>query len=571
MATQVKKRSAKAPIAAAVALLFALLGGVLSLGANAVADEINIPDAKVVSNDYFFQTDLKLDTTVPTDGFTVTVLDKDGNALDTSQYEAGYLTPCADEKELTEKYPSIDTSKKWYYGTGLDENYQNPYTTFWRDSQLFTLRYSRFVDENAFAIKFSSDEAATNAKLVVDYPIIGTYKDRPIGMTVTISNIQPHLSIMAESYGTAEKVPLYQIGARPTTGVHQFNIHAADYKLDIYYIDVDGKPIIEGDDIYVTNSSLSTWNFQGHPISERVKPLSSLTNVYVYENTNIDLKPAYGMQLNPENRSQMLEEEDFGYFYGKTGEDQKGNPYNDTIGHEFFPRNAACFKYANSEQIAYRTSTTSDSMWFTLYPQGLTSSYPGKPEKVVDVQPVKGVYVNDEVPAATGGASVGSTIEYIVSQKVNNIGADSIVRYNNFSISDSVPSTIDIVDFFITNEEGEKLEGETYGSFNNEGQNVTYNFNSEWLLDNDNGMPMEGETYSLHIIGKVNESANVDDVIKNKAIAAINVPETGDANKFETNEVETKVVEGPATSLLLGKYSGHVYLYRKQAYPGRCR
>ena len=399
------------------------------------------------------------------------------------------------------------------------------------------------------SIVFADFASAATATIVVDYPYIGDYNGRKVGAKLTLSDIEPMLSAAGaaralynrgeRTWGDANAIvqPAIQIADIPEYGIYMENIHTLSNKLEFYYIDnaenreagLAGQNIKSEtggkvDDIFVTQSSLSMWrDNQGKPnsayggfyVSERAKPLSTITEGYVISNTNLhknfdaddtlysrhydqfhpflinddaykyseqeaqlglipegksvgdykyygpDGTPVTGLwnALNTFNygkRAMAEDQSNQGWYASYTGEngfeketgrqlENKDTDYNDKVGDQTFTMNAVAWKFADSNDIRFAPASTLNTMWYTIYPQGLTNMTPHPPTVVSNDQPLKNVYDTSEfeanIPKETG-YSPESPITYTVSQEVNHLNVNSIVRYSSFSMTDILPDEV---------------------------------------------------------------------------------------------------------------------------------
>lgn len=496
-------------------------------------------------------------------------------------------------------------------------------------------RYSRFQNKaGAQSILFPDEDSAKDAVITVDYPYIGDYLGRQVGMKMTIDNIEPSMRpINAQHLIEGDSwlyKPAIQIADIPSYGVYYENIHRMDVKLEFYYIDNDvnrqdgivGQSIKKGvnawgiptgdpaDDIYVTMSSLSMWgitdNYRSWYVSEKTKALSPISAGFIVEGSNIapsfddsdtreysrsydqryDLTPLGDKDLlrgkywrqgvTPKNQfkssNNVYTEDttDTNWYSPLTGEwaidangERKGTVnYTDTVGHSTFTKNAASMLFESSDDVRFAVSSTANTMWFTIYPQGLTNMSPGAPTVYSNDKPLKDVYKSTatDIVKKDAGYAPGSDIEYVVTQKVNNLNYDSIVRYNSFSMNDTVPDDM-IVESVKIERVGPDNQKATLGTnqgtwtYKDANGNVvpnvadaktfTYEFKNSYLQDSSsNGMPLKGEEYVMTITGKVKDNPSGTE-LRNSTTSIIN------GNEFHDEDTSTHEGMSVATTKIL--------------------
>lgn len=561
-------KTRKGYLAAVFAFALAALASMFAFVPSAHAADHAV---SVVDTMDFFQSKLQLDPKVDTSGFTVTV---DGA-------EASVV--------------AIPSSAP------IDNDSVDGFSSFWESyTNATTLRYNRFQDTSAIAVVFGGEakstigghdwdweametyasDVAKDAVVHVTWPVVGTYDGREVGMKMDISNIQYGLDYRIanrDALGTGDvkyrdnhiRTPLLQISSLPQYGLIYLNINNADYDVKLFYVD-EPDAAFNPADVYYTYSSLSTWtnhfgnhqvdgwytqeqldNGEGVFIQEMVRPISAVDRVYVIKNSNIGtaddgqyntITGKHYVYNGAEAPTLSEEGHNSGYYAAWAGEDQKGNAYDDTVGDagKLFPRNAVTMHYTDTSNVQFNMLSTSNSQWFTIYPQGLTSTVPTEPTKSVNGSGQKDVFAaGAAVKTEADKVLAGNEVVYTIAQKVNTLGSNTIVRYENFAISDTLPAGVTFKDAKLVRAEeylsgGQVLSNQAVlydsaagvddgaGAISQSGQDVSFVFNKDYL---DNRMPLDGETYYLYIKGTVADSA-AGSTLSNTASVAINQPGT---------------------------------------------
>ena len=357
-----------------------------------------------------------------------------------------------------------------------------------------TLPYSHFLNKNAskvVAITFDKT-VMDDVELDIFYSNVGYIGDKVVNMLVKITNI-----VYDSQSSNGYKFPAMQIISKPEYGISVTYWKSADYEV-LYY---DAKT---NEQINVSRSlfTFSSLNHGEGAKDEAVGLLSEAETVVFTDNTNLTLS---------KNESR---------FDNLVTIVPTSNDFIDELGSSNFEKNSTTVIF--EDEIKFRLfSKGRNTFWFTIYPLALTAQTPDEPLKTVDKTKVR---LNDE-------------IEYQISQKVNKLGVNALVRYNSFEITDELSSALEITDAYLTDENNKEIEISnnaniiTNGQLTIDKQKVSYKFSDDFLTY----MPLNGETYVLHIKAKViNEDV---DVINNIATSNINNID------LSTNSTKLKIIK----------------------------
>ena len=209
-----------------------------------------------------------------------------------------------------------------------------------------------------------------------------------------------------------------------------------------------------------------------------------------------------------------------------------GQEYTDEVGDATFTEKAVGLKYSDASDIQFRTSTTGNTMWFTLYPQALQSSVPDKPSITILQDPKKGVALLEDQETIDNNVNnslyitPGEEVEFVANQTVNRLDFNALRRYETFEMNIEIPAGYTYVPDSASVEGTLKLPaGQKYDSSNGvvadanvtedaeykvtpsvtyttaPGENgatiVTAKFDSGWVEGKT--MPLAGEDYKLTI------------------------------------------------------------------------
>ena len=222
---------------------------------------------------------------------------------------------------------------------------------------------------------------------------------------------------------------------------------------------------------------------------------------------------------------------------GDNGE--KGGDFQDSIGAYSFYWRSICFDadfggsntveakvmaiktadWSGTPGIAGDGQATNGSMWFATNFTALTNIAPPAPTKAVD---------------RTEGVRIGDAVTYSVTQRVNELGKDSMVRYSSLTMSDRLDDCLEYRSATLLGEDGAPVAGAGTASYDEATRTVSFEFSPGYLAD---GMRMAGESYTLSIEAVVaGYPADGSYTVPNRATAEIN------GTVRETNEVQTKLL-----------------------------
>lgn len=509
----------------ALTMLLTLLAALTLLAGTAIADDPVALRTTEFNDHDFFDTLLVLDPDASTDGFEVSV----SIAGITDDVKNHVKT-----KPLENTTPVVTNLKEWNW------------TRTPNGERIDSARYSRFGNQKVEYVSFETndakidDDAAKKATIKVVYPYIGTYGGKKVGMELLITNIVPANYVWNPNTLWPAR---FQIAERPNYGIIMHNVHSADYDITLKYTDED--KVVEADDLYLTWSSLSYYfekifDNKRNIFKEMVSPLAPVEYVYTVNDSNISRYPEVGMGYLSRRDgtgnfvSTPLGKTDSNRYYAPfSGENKEadGNEYKDIVGHHTFPRNAVGFHFSNSAHMKTRVLSYANSMWFTLYPLGLTATTPNDPQGILLAASKEVAKKNETGKAQNSNTAIvtpGGEFEFVVSQKVNNLNYDSLIRYFSMQMAAVLPEEVDAdtISCTLTNDQGENIaanadmapakvnlnqsgkdwallaEGDSNYDSSKEKNAVVANFKPEWL---ENGMPLKGEQYYLTVKGKVKE------------------------------------------------------------------
>ena len=530
----------------ALTMLLTLLAALTLLAGTAIADD-PLPTTEFNDHD-FFDTLLVLDPDASTADFEVSV----SIARITDDVKNHVKT-----ETLKNTTPVVTNLKEWNWTNRQDKQ------------TIDATRYSRFVNQNVKYVSFETkdakidDDAAKNATIKVVYPYIGTYGGKKVGMELLITNIVPANYVWNPNTLWPAR---FQIAERPNYGIIMHNVHSADYDITLKYTDED--KIVEADDLYLTWSSLSYYYEmifgEKNCFKEMVSPLAPVDYVYTVNDSNIRQNPEVGMGYLSRRDgtgnfvSTPLGKTDSNRYYAPfSGENKEadGNEYKDIVGHHTFPRNAVGFHFSNSAHMKTRVLSYANSMWFTLYPLGLTATTPNAPQGILLAASKEVAKENKTGKAQSSNTAIvtpGGEFEFVVSQKVNNLNYDSLIRYFSMQMAAVLPEEVDAdtISCTLTNDQGENIAanadimdnakvnlnqsgedwallaaGDSNYDSSKEKNAVVANFKPDWLKNKD-GMPLKGEQYYLTVKGKVKEGVADGTVLTFQGVSSFNKKKT---------------------------------------------
>lgn len=189
-----------------------------------------------------------------------------------------------------------------------------------------------------------------------------------------------------------------------------------------------------------------------------------------------------------------------------------------------YTKNSVCFQLCTDNPSFFMYSEGCD-YWHTFNVSPLGATVPEDAKKVginsagVQVDSFKDV-------------SIGETLQFDVSQKVEYLGITGAVRYQSVTLVDELPKELSYVDAGVTDDAGNWLNSGQVTIAENNGT-VTASLTEDYLK---NGMSYTGETYHLKVHAKLND--NVVDRVKfnNQGYSIVN----GKKSSVKTVEVSAK-------------------------------
>lgn len=394
-------------------------------------------------------------------------------------------------------------------------------------------------------------DAATGAEVSVTYDYVGSMRDAadpsfsvPVSVRATYT-VNDGLTVDEEGDYAAEYTghPIIQIPKCFSYGVFFVGTNELGCRYEFFNADT-GAPIELGR-MFVTATSLNRGEGFALPSSQVVKCYVSndatpSSQFYDAEGNKTPYAVIPNSLLYDSGESYaagwtaFIGCPDIANRNGEVG--VKGGDFIDKIGEDVFYWRSVCFdadfgggNTVTAKVMAIKTAgwsgtpgiegsqwAANGSMWFATNFTALTNIAPPPPSKTVD---------------KTEGARIGDTITYGVSQKVNELGKDSLVRYSSFKMVDRLDDCLEYKSATLLDQNGAPVGSAGSATFDRATRTVTYEFSADYLQ---NGMMMVGETYTLAIEAEVTGyPADGSYTVTNRAISDIN------GTSQETNEVAT--------------------------------
>ncbi|WP_260254461.1 hypothetical protein [Levilactobacillus brevis] len=348
---------------------------------------------------------------------------------------------------------------------------------------------------------------ATDA-VTAEYGVVGTYKGKNITAKVTINNLVKH----TEDHPAPSNLPAneIQIKFHPDFGGGIETYNVAQDEVTIAFFDEQGNQVTIDNDGYITVGSLNG------------PSTSTMGNEYVnYDNPNtstyITEDSVVQYQANPVTG--------IGDAYVGTSSD-----FTDKLGAPTSENGAVTFQLSGSS-FTFLNGTTR----YTLKNSNHHWSYAlttFNSATVAPAQAPKPVLSVDQT-----SAKAGDTVNYTLNQQVNTLGEDTLLRYQSWTQTVTLPSEVTYQQGSLLDSNGNVISDAviTYDAKTNQ---VSVTLPSDYLQ---NTMPLTGETYSLKIETKVNAGVSNGE----------NGPATGDSTIDSavsvSNNVNT-VYMAPVTS-----------------------
>ena len=386
-----------------------------------------------------------------------------------------------------------------------------------------------YNDENGYGyyriVIPESEVRSSGTSVTITYDKVGTYKGKDIGLNVTYTVYQyvEGNNPRAQKGAIILTIPTNLTSAG--TGLLNSSYNKCSY--EFFYVDTQ-QPVDVEDAIFTFNSlnyspRINETIFFDQDMVSRISTvylLKKSNNIEVINNaSDPKLKNKYSLALSPCGSDNFI----------------------DVIGNPNYTYNSASIKYSGKLEF-YIGSSMQEHLGNVYYAPSSAAITGSKPKS-----PVKYVTTKSQKREKSAIYSAGDTFTYEVDQKVNTLNEDTMVRYNFFSIVDSLPKEVDYVSAILYDENGKEV---TDGNIAYEPTTHTVSWvaNSDFLTT----MPLKGETYTLKINVKLNSDMKTKTVNAAKTIINENILESNEVVVNAPNEETT--VNVPNTSANIPLY-----------------
>ncbi|QCZ46665.1 hypothetical protein [Levilactobacillus brevis] len=315
-----------------------------------------------------------------------------------------------------------------------------------------------------------TDPTATDM-VTAEYGVVGTYQGKNVTAKVTVGNLVKH----TEDHPAPSNLPAneVQIKFHPDFGGGIETYNVAQDEVTIAFFDEQGNPIIINKDGYITVGSLNgpSVNTMGNEYVDYDNPN---TSVYITEDSVVQY------QANPVTNT--------GDAYVGTSSD-----FTDKLGAPTSENGAVTFQLAGNS-FTFLNGTTR----YTLKNKNHHWSYAlttFNSATVAPAQTPKPVLSVDKT-----SAKAGDVVNYQLDQQVNTLGEDTLLRYQSWIQTVTLPSEVTYQQANLLDSNGNVIS-DALITYDSKTHQVSVTLPSDYLQST---MPLTGETYSLKIKTRVN-------------------------------------------------------------------
>lgn len=311
--------------------------------------------------------------------------------------------------------------------------------------------------------------------ITADYGVVGTYQGKNVTAKVTIS----HLIIHSADHPAPSNLPAneVQIKFHPDFGggIETYNI--AQDEVTIAFFDEKGNPITIDKDGYITVGSLNgpSTSTMGNEYVDYDNPD---TSAYVTEDSVVKY------QTNPVTGTNNA--------YVGTSSD-----FTDKLGAPTSENGAVTFQLSGNT-FNFLTGTTR----YTLKNANHHWSYSLTTFESATVAP--SVLPKPVLSVDKTSAKAGDTVNYTLKQQVNTLGEDTLLRYQTWTQTVTLPSEVTFKQGNLLDGNGQVIAGAVV-TYDEKTHQVTVTLPADYLQST---MPLNAETYSLELQTTVNKGVS---------------------------------------------------------------
>ena len=390
-----------------------------------------------------------------------------------------------------------------------DLNYNKDYTYY----AMVTSRC-----ETAATIEFPQlTTIGDRGSITASYPRVGRYGGRALGANVTYTVTYDPIKWSDQFGGTATSTvpyPFLQLSDSLFNGVRQIN--SRDVEVHVEFFDSNTNARVD-----VKNS----W-FSVSSLNPGITPVTYPGYITGSEQVKVKEADTHKIEYLTDGMIKVHQDGTNAIAYSDINS-PAASGWVDDLNHDTFTRATAVMYQEDSFDFTIRGNniiapgvSPNYAVWWSLASMGLSNQEVEDPIKTVDKPE----------------ANPGDILNYKVSQTVNDLGVNGVVRYRSMSMIDTLPSQVDYVagsaKLFKVRTNGTTTEvSASAGSFSYSASSkkLSYTFSPSYLAS----MELRGESYVMEFQAKLN--SDLSNLVTNTSETLIN------DHSFKSNEVSTLV------------------------------